>query len=355
MLDTKIDHDCGARRCSAVCPGYHLVSTPTSPPLSKADTGAAPKVPTSHLNFFEDCGVLDLAQKINLNLSGIVKSCQKSLLKEPITDTTESKEATKTAHKPKTHSRKEQLIAKLDLLKKENALRLQLISQHAALARAKHALQLRQKRTKLYTCHKFKLGSILSCHQPFLDDALAEVKLRRQQQASAAESVHHLHLVSTVERLAPAGKYINLRPVPLPTPISEPLPPSNRSLWRQNQKSSWTPAPFPFQLESFSVPRTRVVHVHHHHYQVSVVDSEDFSEDESGVEDEYIEDDYYSPGDCYEEEAYSDGDFSGEEEDFFDKEGDCSDSEFSGEDQSDFAYTTSCDEASCSGYDESSY
>ena len=368
MLDTKIDHDCGARRCSAVCRGYHLVSAPTSPslpPLGKADTGAAPKVSKPHLNFCEDCGVLDLAQKINLNLSGIVKSRQKSLLKEPITDTKESKEATKSALS-NTFCRKERLFAKAKLLETENALRRQLISQQAALARANHALHLRRQRTKLYTAHQFRLGSILSSHQPFLDDALAEVKLRRHQQAAAAESVHHLHLVSTVARLAPAGKYVNLRPVPIPTPLPALLPPSNRSLWCQNRSSSWTPAPMPFKLESFSASRTRVVHVHHHHYQESVVDSEDFSEDESvveeeddfeEVEDEYIEDDYYSPGDCYEEEddAYSDGEFSGEEEDFFDKEGDCSDSEFSGEDQSDFAYTTSCDEASCSGYEESSY
>ena len=91
MLDTKIDHDCGARRCSAVCPGYHLVSTPTSPslpPLSKAATGAAPKVSKPYLDFFEDCSVLELAQKISLNLSGIVKPSKKSL-KEPITDTKE--------------------------------------------------------------------------------------------------------------------------------------------------------------------------------------------------------------------------------------------------------------------------
>ena len=120
MLDTKIDHDCGARRCSAVCRGYHLVSTPTSPslpPLGKADTGAAPKVSKPHLNFFEDCGVLDLAQKINLNLSGIVKSNRKSLLKEPNTDI-KLKEATKTAHLPKPNHRKEQLIVKLNLLMK---------------------------------------------------------------------------------------------------------------------------------------------------------------------------------------------------------------------------------------------
>ena len=116
---------------------------------------------------------------------------------------------------------------------KENALRRQIISQQAALSRAQHALHLRQHRTKLYTFHKFRLGSILSSHQPFLDDAIAEVTLRRHQQASAAASVHHIHLVSTVARLAPAGKYVNLRPVPIPTPLPALLPPSNRSLWRQ--------------------------------------------------------------------------------------------------------------------------
>ena len=350
MLDNKILHDCGARQwLQCARPDCHYVHTPTSPslsPTSKAATGAAPEVSKPQLDFFEDCSVVDLAQKINLNLSGIVKSIQKSLLKEPTTDHV-LKEATKTAHKPKTHRRKEQLLAKLDLLKKENALRHQLISQHAALARAKHALQLRRRRTKLYTVHQFRLGSVLSSHQPFIDDALAEVTRRRQQQASAAASVSHLHLVNTVAKLAPAGKYINPRPVPLPTPIPEPLPPSNRSLWRQQHNPSWTPAPFPFKLESFSAPKTRVVHVHHHHYQDSVVDSEDFSDDESVVEDEYIEDEYYDEGDYYEEED----NFYGEEED------ECFDSEFSSEEESHFACTTSCDEDSslCSGYDESSY
>jgi len=357
MLDTKIDHDCGARRCSAVCRGYHLVSTPTSPSLSptcKADACAAPKVSQPQLDFFEECSVVDLALKINLNLSGIIKSNEKSLLKEPTTDDV-IKEATTTA-KTKIFRRKEQLFAKLDLLEKENALRHHLMSQQAALARSQHALQLRQKRTKLYTCHKFKLGSILSCHQPFLDDALAEVQLRRQQQASAAESVHHLHLVSMVDKLAPAGKYTNLRLVPIPTPLPALLPPSNRSLWRQNRSSSWTPAPLPFKLESFSAPRTRVVHIHHHHYSDGLADS---SEDQSVVEeeDEYIEDDYYHEGDCYEEDDdyYAEYD-SGEEEFDFSGEEDTIDSELGGEDESDVAYSTSCDDSSqCSGYDESSY
>ena len=288
----------------------------------------------------------DLAQKINLNLSAIVKTCKKSQLKEPTTDIT-LKEATTTAQ-TKIFRRKEQLLAKLDLLEKENALRRQLLSQHASLARAQHALKLCQQKTKLYTCHKFKLGSVLSHHQPFIADALAEAALRRHHQAVAAEFGHHLHLVNSVARLAPAGKYVNSRPVPLPTPIPEPLPPSNRSLWRQQHKSSWTPAPFPFKLESFSAPKTRVVHVHHHHYQDSVVDSEDFSEDESVGEDEYIEDDYYDEGDYYEEEG--DNFYGGEEDE-------CFDSEFSSEEESHFACTTSYDEESslCSGYDESSY
>ena len=140
MLDTKIDHDYGTRRCSAVCTGYHYVSSST--PSSKAAPGAAPKVSTPQLDFFEDCSVVDLAKKINLNLSGIVKSNEKSQSKEPNTDT-ELKEATKTAHLPKPNRRKEQLIVKLNLLMKENALRRQIISQHAALARAEHALKLR--------------------------------------------------------------------------------------------------------------------------------------------------------------------------------------------------------------------
>ena len=356
MLDTKIDHDCGMRRCSAACKGYHFVSTPTSPSLSttcKAATGAAPEVSKPLLNFFEDLSVFQLAKALNLNLSGIVKPYEKSLLKEPNTDI-KSKEANTTA-KTKILRRKEQLLAKLDLLEKENALRRQLLSQHAALARAQHALKLRQHRTKLYTCHKFKMGSMLSRHQPFIDDALAEVKLRRQQQALAADSVHHLHLVSTEERLAPAGKYINLRPVPLPTPLPALLPPSNRSLWRQNRSSSWTPAPMPFKLESFSAPRTRVVHVHHHHYQESVVDSEDISADECVVEDGYIEDNYYDEGDCYEEDDDNSDDFFYGEEEI--EEGTSIDSEFSGQDESDFAYSTSYDgdSSQCSGYDGSSY
>ena len=355
MLDTKIDHDCGTRRCSAACEGYHFVSTPTSPSLSttsKAATGAAPEVSQPPFNFLEDLSVFQLAKAINLNLSGIVKPTQKSL-KEPITDTKEQKEAIKTAQNPKTFCRKEQLLAKAKLLEKQNALRRQLLSQHAALARAKHALQLCQHRTKLYTAHKFQLGSILSCHQPFLDDALAEVKLRRQHQASAAASASHLHLVNSVLRLAPAGKYVNLRPTPPTPPSPTPLPPSNRSLWRQHHKSSWTPAPFPFQLESYSAPRTRVVHVHH--YQESVVDSEDFSEYESVLEDEYIQDNYHDEGDCYEEDAYySHGYFYGEEEI---EDSNSSDSDFCGEDVSDFAPSTSFDEDSsqCSGYDGSSY
>jgi len=352
MLDTKIDHDCGTRRCSAACKGYHFVSSPTSPslpPLSKAATGAAPKVSKPYLDFFEDCSVLELAQKISLNLSGIVKSNQKSLLKEPNTDI-KLKEATKTAMS-KTIRKKEQLLAKATLLETENALRRHIISQQAALARAHHALQLHHCRTKLYTAHQFRLGSILSSHRPFLDDALAEVRLRRHQQAAAGESVHHLHLVSTVERLAPAGKYINLRPVPSPTPLPALLPPSNRSLWQQNRRSSWTPAPMPFKLEPFSAPRTRVVHIHYHHYSDGLDDSSEdrFVEEE---EDEYMEDAYIGANDYYAESESSD-DFYGEGEVDFSDEA----TTFCGEDESAFAYSTSYDgdSSQCSGYDGSSY
>ena len=69
MLEvTKIYHDCGVtRRCSANCPGFDEVEviSPT-PPISKA--GAAPSVPKMEFNFFDDCGVAELAQKINQGL-----------------------------------------------------------------------------------------------------------------------------------------------------------------------------------------------------------------------------------------------------------------------------------------------
>jgi len=335
MLDTRIHHDCGVRRCAAVCQGYHEVTSPPLPPLIKA--GAAAEISPPPLTFLEDLSVFQLAQAINLNLSGIVKPSQKSL-KEPISDTKESKEAITTAHHTKTTSRKEQLRTKLKLLKKANALRHQIISQQAALSRAHHALHLRQQRTKLYTCHKFKLGLILSGNQPFLDDALAEVAQRRQQQLLADESACHLHLVSSVARLAPDGKYVNIRPVPLPTPLPAPLPPSNRSLWRQARSSSWTPAPMPFKLDSFSATRTRVVHVHHHHYPASVIDS---SEGQSEEEAEYMEDDCFGEGAYYKEDFYNVDNY---------------DSDYSGEDELDIAFFTSYDEDSecSSGYDESS-
>ena len=109
MLDNKILHDCGARQwLQCARPDCHYVHTPTSPslsPTSKAATGAAPEVSKPQLDFFEDCSVVDLAQKINLNLSGIVKSIQKSLLKEPTTDNV-LKEATKNSTQTKNTSQK---------------------------------------------------------------------------------------------------------------------------------------------------------------------------------------------------------------------------------------------------------
>ena len=328
--------------------------------IVKAYAPTIPK-PKVEINFFDNCGVAELAAKINLDVPGVPTLIKKSQIKEPSTDTKENqKEATKTAPCLKNKSRKEQLLSKLELLDKENALRRHLISQHAALARSQHALKLRQQRTKLCTAHKFKLGSVLSSNQPFIDDALAEVQLRRRLQASDAESARHLALVSSVSKLAPDGKYVNLRPVPAPPPSPRLLPPSNRSLWRQNQeKSSWTPTPFPFRLES-SAPRPRIVHVHHHHYPDSDGDS---SEDDSvEEEDNYIEDDYVNEDDCYAVDYIANfyDTYNEEESDEDEFESDIAKDEFESdvakdEVESDVNFSTSYDEDSAlSGYDESS-
>ena len=383
----KSYHYCHLWSCRAPCPGFvlrdakddqiiegwedlmdaegNVISKTGDAPIGivKAYAPTFPK-PKVEINFFDNCGVAELAAKINLDVPGVPKQIKKSQSKEPSTDAKENKkEATKTAHVNETKSRKEQLLEKLSLLNKENAIRRQLISQHAALARSQHALRLRQQRTKLYTAHKFKLGSILSSNQPFIDDALAEVQLRRRQEASDAESARHQALVSSVSKLAPEGKYVNLRPVPAPPPSPKPVAPSNRSLWRQNQdRPSRTPAPFPFNLESFSAPRTKVVHVHHHHYPDSVVDSsEDESleeeEEDNYIEDNYIEDDWVH----YVAEWYMDNfghsyneDGSDVDEAEFD-EAEFDEDEFN-EDESDVAFSTSYGEDSdcSSGYDESS-
>ena len=105
-MDTKISHDCEERFCSAACQGYHrvvrvshdcgrcsaackgytekeveVISPASPPPIIKADA-ATPTVTKVEFNFFNDCGVADLARKINLDLSGISKS--KKSQKEPI-------------------------------------------------------------------------------------------------------------------------------------------------------------------------------------------------------------------------------------------------------------------------------
>ena len=381
----KSYHYCHLWSCRAPCPGFVLrdakddqiiegwedlidaegntISKTGDAPIGivKAYAPTIPK-PKVEINFFDNCGVAELAAKINLDVPGVPKQIKKSQSKEPSTDAKENKkEATKTAHINKTKSRKEQLLEKLSLLDKENAIRRQLISQHAALARSQHALRLRRQRTKLCTAHKFKLGAILSTNQPFIDDALAEVQLRRRQEASDAESVRHLALVSSVLKLAPDGKYVNLRPVPAPPPSPRPLPPSKRSLRRQNhEKPSWTSTPFHFRLpfpflrESFSTPRTEVVHVHHHHYPESVVDSSE--ENLVEEEDNYIEDDYVNEEDYYVDE--SDVDEAEFDEDEFESdvakdqfESDVAEDEF----ESDVNFSTSYDEDSAlSGCDESS-
>jgi len=392
----KSYHYCHLSSCRAPCPGFVLrdakddqiiegwedlidaegnaISKTGDAPIGivKAYAPTIPK-PKVEINFFDNCGVAELAAKINLDVPGVPKPIKKSHVKEPSTDTKENKkEATKTAHVNETKSRKEQLLEKLSLLDEENAIRRQLISQHAALARSQHALRLRQQRTKLCTAHKFKLGAILSTNQPFIDDAIAEVQLRRRQQASDAESARHLALVSSVSKLAPAGKYVNLRPVPAPPPSPKPVAPSNRSLWRQNQdRPSKTPAPFPFNLESFSAPRTKVVHVHHH-YPDSVVDSsedeaveedDNYIEDDYVNEDNYIEDDYVSYvaewymdnyGHSYNEDESDVDEAELDNDEFYEDEFNLD--EFN-EDESDVAYSTSYGEDSdcSSGYDESSF
>ena len=180
-----------------------MISPSSPPPIIKADTAPTTSVTKVEFNFFNDWSVTDLAQKINLDLSGALR-IKKSQKEPKITDTNNQKEAIKTANQSKlSKSRKEQLLLKLKLLEKENALRRQVLSQQAALERSQHALKLSQQRTKLYTCHKFKLGPILSGNQPFIADAKAEVAERRQKQAFAAESARHLALLASLQRLAP--------------------------------------------------------------------------------------------------------------------------------------------------------
>ena len=310
-----------------------MISPSSPPPIIKADTAPTTSVTKVEFNFFNDWSVTDLAQKINLDLSGALR-IKKSQKEPKITDTNNQKEAIKTANQSKlSKSRKEQLLLKLKLLEKENALRRQVLSQQAALERSQHALKLSQQRTKLFTAHKFQLGSILSGNQPFIADAKAEVAERRQKQAFAAESARHLALLASLQHLAPDAKYINRRPVPVPPPSPKPLPPSNRRLWHSN-KPSWFPTPFPFNLESFSAPRTRVFHVHHHHYPDSV--------DESS-EDDYMEDEYI--GDEHEEDEHEEDDYEDDEytEDKYEED----------EYTEDYLFTTSYDEeSSYSGYDE---
>ena len=101
-MDTKISHDCGERFCSAACQGYHhvvriphdckrcsaackgftekeveVISPPSPPSITKADA-AAPTLPKVEFNFFNDCSVTELAQKINLDLSGALKQKKES-------------------------------------------------------------------------------------------------------------------------------------------------------------------------------------------------------------------------------------------------------------------------------------
>ena len=54
-----------------------MISPPSPPSITKADA-AAPTLPKVEFNFFNDCGVADLAQKINLDLTGIPKLSKKS-------------------------------------------------------------------------------------------------------------------------------------------------------------------------------------------------------------------------------------------------------------------------------------
>ena len=127
-MDTKISHDCEERFCSAACQGYHhvvkvyhdcgrcsaackgytekeveVISPATPPPIIKADA-AAPTVTKVDFDFFNDCGVADLSQKINLDLTGIPKLSKKSRKEPKITDTNNNrKEAIKTAPNSKSY------------------------------------------------------------------------------------------------------------------------------------------------------------------------------------------------------------------------------------------------------------
>ena len=91
----RIPHDC--RRCSAACKGYtekevEVISSASPPPIIKAATAPTTTVTKVEFNFFNDWSVTDLAQKINLDLSGALR-IKKSQKEPKITDTNNQKEA----------------------------------------------------------------------------------------------------------------------------------------------------------------------------------------------------------------------------------------------------------------------
>ena len=137
----KSYHECSNWFCHSPCPGFVLRDAKDDEIIPGwqnlidaegniiSEAGDAPTIPKPkvELNFFDNCGVADLAAQIKLDINVF----KKSRIKEPLTDIESNrKEAIKTAQPPKTSSRKEQLLAKVALLEKENYIRRQIVSQH---------------------------------------------------------------------------------------------------------------------------------------------------------------------------------------------------------------------------------
>ena len=118
-------------------------------------------------------------------------------------------------------SARTKLLQKLVLYEQEVKLGHQLLEQKQTLLRSKQALILMSRRIKYNVCHRLKRGGVIKATKSVLDKEVQAARQRLGLQHSYKQ-FNIEEMLSTINRLAPEGKYLSSKPAPVPAATTRP-------------------------------------------------------------------------------------------------------------------------------------
>ena len=129
-------------------------------------------------------------------------------------------------------SARTKLLKKLALQEQEVKLSQQIIKQKKLLVLGKQALSLASKKVKYNVCHKFKRGGVVAAFKSTVDKEISAAKQRLGLMCNYKQ-FNMEEVLTTINRLAPDGKYLSSKPATAAAATSRP----RRSLVKKEKPS----------------------------------------------------------------------------------------------------------------------